>query len=219
MKKLATLLLVSISIVTIAGCSSQKAYENENTSETVQVDNTKGTDEISEIDEKSAQQLVSERLDTTVYSVEKEDDITVDEQNYYVFKVLQDGNALSMGVAVNKVSGELFAYKEDKTIAPYSEFTLYDESQDSQVNWDDTYESETASLVLLPADANSFEFTLTSKEGNFSVTGVAQAEGKEAVYEEESGYKVTFTNEGDSITVAENTANASGVSFDGTYTK
>lgn len=217
MKKLTILLFITITILTITGCDSKNAYEGESTSESVQVDNTKETDELIEIDEQSAKQLVSERLDTTKYSVEKEDEVTVDEVNYYVFKILQDGDQLSMGVAVNKVSGELSAYKEDKTIAPYSEFTLYDENKDAQIDWEGTYSSEVSTLELMPADANSFEFILTSKEGNYSISGVAQANGKEAVYEEESGYKITFLNENNAITIDE--SETSDTAFQGIYIK
>lgn len=224
MRKIARLILISIAIFTIAGCDTKKAYESEKTEESVQVDNTKKADDttadkITGIDEKSAQQLVSERLDTSKYSTEKEDEITVDDKNYYVFKILQDGSPLSMGIAVDKLSGELSAYKEDKTIVPYSEFTLYDEAKDTSVNWEGTFKNDVATLELMPADSNSFEFSLTSKAGSYTVSGVAQASDKEAVYEEESGYKITFVNEGESIKIEERKANPSGTAFQGTYTK
>lgn len=223
MRRMRTILLIGLAMVLAMGCSAKKAYEDENKSESVQVDNNKnetetGNDKILEIDEKSAQQLVSERLDTTKYSVEKEDEITVDSNSYYVFKILENGNTLSMGVAVDKVSGELYAYKEDKTIAPYNEFTLYDESKDVKVNWEGTYNSATATLELLPADDNSFEFTLTDKESNTSVSGVAQGGGKEANYEE-NGYTITFVNEKESITINESGTSSVGISFQGTFTK
>jgi len=219
MRKITTLLLVTMSILSIAGCSSQKAYDQDNTKDSVQVDSTKDKEETLTIDEKSAEQLVSERLDTTKYSVQKDSDISVDGKDYYIFKILEGETPLSMGVAVEKISGELYAYKEDKTLAPYSEFTLYDASTDATVSWEGTYKSENASLEMSPADANSFEFTLTSPDGSKTITGVAQASGKEAAYEEEGGYKITFTNDGDTITVTENGTSMVGVEFKGTYTK
>lgn len=219
MKKITTVLLVTMSILTVAGCSSEKAYEQDNTKESVQVDSTKDEEEILTIDEKSAEQLVSERLDTTKYSVKKDTDVNLDGKDYYIFNVFEGDTQLTMGVAVEKISGELFAYKEDKTIAPYSEFTLYDESNDVTLDWEGTYNSETASLELAPADENSFEFTLTSKDGSKSITGVAQVAGTEAIYEEESGYKITFTNDGTTITITENGTSLVGIEFKGTYTK
>lgn len=221
MKKLTSVLIVFVLILAITGCGSKKAYEGEKTNESVQVDNANDSQEIKEIDENSAQQLVEERLDTTKYSAEKQDDITVDDENYYVYKILEGDTALSMGVAVNKISGELYAYKEDKTIAPYSEFTLYDESKDAQVDWEGTYTSEAATLELMPADANSFEFTLASKDGTDTITGAVQVNGNEAVYEEESGYKITFVNDNNSIVITESETNPSGngTSFQGTYSK
>lgn len=221
MRKIRTILFITLTVILVMGCSTKKAYEDENTSESVQVDSNKNEtdkDKIIEIDEKSAAQLVSERLDTTKYSVEKEDEITVDGNNYYVFKILEEGNALAMGVAVDKVSGELFAYKEDKTVAPYNEFTLYDESKDVEINWDGTYNSDTATLELMPADGNSFEFTLIDKESNTSFSGVAQASGNEANYDE-NGYTITFVNENASIMVNENGTSSLEISFQGTYTK
>lgn len=219
MRRIKTIIIITMAIVMMAGCSSKKAYDSEDTSDSVQVYNKNETDKILEIDEKSAQQLVSERLDTTKYSVEKEDEITIDDADYYVFRILQEGEPLSMGVAVNKISGELFAYKEDKTIAPYSEFTLYDENEDATINWEGTYNSDNATLELMPADSNSFEFILTSKESNVTISGVAQASGTEAVYEEESGYKITFINENDSISVSVSGTSTQDVSFQGNYSK
>lgn len=221
MKRTRTILLITLTMVLLMGCSTKKAYEGENTSESVQVDNNKNEtdkDKIVEIDEKSATQLVSERLDTTKYSVEKEDEITVDSNSYYVFKILENGNALSMRVAVDKVSGELYAYKEDNTIAPYKEFTLYDESKDAEVNWEGTYNSDTATLELMPADDNSFEFILTNIDSNTSISGVAQASGNEATYNE-NGCTLTLVNDNTSISVNESGTSTLGISFQGTYTK
>lgn len=221
MRRMRTILFIALTMILVMGCSTKKAYEGENTSESVQVDNNKNEsdkDKIVEIDEKSAAQLVSERLDTTKYSVEKDDEITVDSNSYYVFKILENGNPLTMGVAVDKISGELHAYKEDKTIAPYNEFTLYDESKDGEINWEGTYNSDTATLELMPADDNSFEFTLTNQESNTSISGVAQASGNEATYGED-GYALTLVNDNVSITVNESGTSSLGISFQGTYTK
>lgn len=217
MKKLSAILLVTMSILAITGCSSKNAYEGEKTSESVQVDSTKDSGKIIEIDEKSAEQLVSERLDTTKYSVKKDSDVTVDDVNYYIFNVFEGETQLTMGVAVNKVSGELFAYKEDKTIAPYSEFTLNDESNNITVQWDGTFNSEVASLELLPADENSFEFTFKSSTGTDTLTGVAQISGNEATYEDENGFKITFVKEDKVVTVTENGTSSSSTAFQGTY--
>lgn len=219
MKKISVVFLITMSLLTVAGCNSQKAYDQDNTKESVQVDSTKDEEKTLTIDEKSAEQLVSERLDTTKYSVKKDTDVNVDGKDYYIFNVFEGDTKLTMGVAVEKISGELFAYKEDKTIAPYSEFTLYDASSDVEVSWEGTFKSENASLELAPADENSFEFTFTSKDGANSITGAAQVSGKEATYEEESGYKITFTNDGTAITVSENGTSPVGVEFKGTYTK
>lgn len=221
MRRMRTILFITLAMVLLMGCSTKKAYESENTSESVQVDNNKNdtdNDKLAGMDEKSAAQLVSERLDTTKYSVEKEDEITVDSNSYYVFKILENNNPLTMGVAVDKISGELYAYKQDKTIAPYKEFTLYDESKDVQVNWEGTYKSDTATLDLMPADDNSFEFTLTNKESNTTISGVAQASGNEATYGED-GFTLTLVNDNASITVTESGTSSLGVSFQGTYTK
>ncbi len=152
MRRMRTILFISLTMILVMGCSTKKAYEGENTSESVQVDNNKNEsdkDKIVNIDAKSAAQLVAERLDTTKYSVEKDDEINVDSNSYFVFKILEDGNPLSMGVAVDKISGELYAYKEDKTIAPYNEFTLYDESKDIEIDWEGTYNNDVATLELM----------------------------------------------------------------------
>lgn len=219
MRKLSVIVLIMIAVIQVTGCSSKKAYESENTNESVQVDNTKEADKVMQIDEKSALQLVSERLDTTKYSVEKEDEITVDNNNYYVFKIIQDGNPLSMGVAVNKVSGELSAYKEDKSLAPYSEFTLYDENNDTKLSWEGKFQSDVATLELEPADDNSFEFKLTPNGNGAVIQGAAQINGKEASYEDESGYKITFENDGKSIVVNESGKSGQEIAFQGSYTK
>jgi hypothetical protein len=216
MKKISTIVILTV-LLTITACSSQKAYEQDNSKDSVQVDNAK--DKTVTIDENSAKQLVTERLDATKYSVNKDSDISVDGKDYYGFKVLEGETPLAMGVAVEKISGELFAYKEDKTIAPYSEFTLYDESADVTVSWDGTYKSDVATLDLLPADENSFEFTLTSQDGSKTITGVATISGKEASYEDENGYKLSFANESDKITVTEQGTSLVGAEFKGTYTK
>jgi|GEM_PF-6895635 len=221
MRRMRTILFISLTMILVMGCSTKKAYEGENTSESVQVDNNKNEsdkDKIVNIDAKSAAQLVAERLDTTKYSVEKDDEINVDSNSYFVFKILEDGNPLSMGVAVDKISGELYAYKEDKTIAPYNEFTLYDESKDIEIDWEGTYNNDVATLELMPADDNSFEFTLTNKESNTSISGVAQASGNEATYNEE-GYSLTLVNDKASITVNESGTSSLGITFQGTYTK
>jgi hypothetical protein len=217
MRKLTTVLLVMMTIIAITGCSSKNAYDGESTSESVQVDNVKDSGEIIEIDENSAEQLVSERLDTTQYSVKKDSDLTVDDINYYIFNVFDGETQLTMGVAVNKISGELFTYTEDKTIAPYSEFTLYDESNDVTVQWDGTFYSDNTSLELLPADANSFEFTLINTSGTDTLTGVAQISGNEATFEDEDGYTIIFIKEDDTITLTESGTNSNNTEFQGIY--
>jgi hypothetical protein len=218
MKKIKAILLVTILVFSVTGCSSQKAYEQNNTNDSVQVGGENDVKGTLTIDEKSAEQLVSERLDATKYSVKKDSDINVDDKDYYTFKIFEGDMPLTMGVAVDKISGELFAYKEDKTIAPYSEFTLYDESSDRAISWEGTFNNEAATLILAPADSNSFEFTLTSKDGKDLITGVAQASGKEAIYEDEKGYKLTFINEGETITITSGTSSDSTV-FQGSYIK
>lgn len=212
-------LFFAIVIVAVSGCSSKKAYQEDKTNESVQVDSTKDSGEIIEMDEKSAQQLVEERLDTTKYSVEKAEDATVDDVNYYIFNILEGDKQLSMGVAVDKISGELYAYKEDKTIAPYSEFTLYDESTDEETEWEGSYKSETVTLDLMPADSNSFEFTFANENNTDSLTGVAQVSGKEAKYEDEDGFKLSFVKEGNTITVTESESGDDSFAFGGTYTQ
>ncbi|MFA9376281.1 MAG: hypothetical protein ACERKZ_05945 [Lachnotalea sp.] len=219
MKKLTIILLVTVSIVAMTGCSSKKAYEGEDTSESVQVDNSNDSGEIIEIDENSAKELVAERLDTTKYSVEKDSDVTVDNVNYYVFKVLEGDTPLAMGVAVNTISGELYTYNEEKTISPYADFTLSDESGNPAVQWDGKFYNETASLELLPADENSFEFTFTSLAGPDTITGVATISDNDATYEDENDFKITFLKEDQVVTVTESGSSSSDTSFQGAYTE
>lgn len=181
MKKILSICLAAVMVLSMAACSNGKEKNEE------EGDSSKGNEPVLalEIEEETAKQLVSERLNTEVYSVEANGETEENGESYYVFKVLEGETELSMGVAVNKTSGELYAYKEDKTIAPYEEFTLYDEEKDAVINWEGEFESDKAVIKLIPADEGSFEFQIlkTKEDSEPVLIGVAMADGNKAVYE------------------------------------
>jgi hypothetical protein len=85
------------------------------------------------------------------------------------------------------------------------------------VNWNGIYQNEVETLSLEAIDETSSEFAFSFA----GFTGVVRTEeGNVGIYKEDSGYTLTFTVEGDTLTVkSEGTSSvlADGMSIDGVY--
>jgi len=171
--------------------------------------------EAEEIDQDSADKFLSEKLDEldcrAVFSEYSE----VDGVDVYLYSVVNKKEVeLDQMLAVNAVSGEVMVYDYDNDkLLPFERFEYYVDSGSGEVGWDSKYYLEPRTVELMPADDNSFEFTIKKKgEEKPELEGVAAVDpGKknEAVYEDDK-VSLTFLNKGDTLEISDN-GNISGL--------
>lgn len=204
MKKIITAILITIiSACVLTGCG-KKDKSSADTVDSVQgdisiadegaleqyEDNGEANDgseeeeDISEISREDADVLISEKLAekncTPVYS----DTEFVDGENYYTYTVLDENeDEMDQMLAVNAVSGEIFVYDLDEnTVFDFSSSELYNSESDEPVSWEGSFKSGNMNLSLEPGGEDYFEFSFS---GDRELTGVADAEGRVAQYEDD----------------------------------
>ena len=141
-----------------------------------------------ELKAEDADSLLTTKLADDGYTFAgQEEGARIDDADYFIYHISDGGVELEQGIAVNKVSGEIYGYNfADGTITDYASSMFYNEEQDKVYSWDGTYENkETKTQVtMLPADASTFELTITV-DGVEKLFGSAMATGDTAQYEGE----------------------------------
>jgi hypothetical protein len=142
------------------------------------------------LSEEDAKQLVSEQLEGKKCEYVSDGKVEIGDDNYLVFHITQDGKELKQGLAVQNLSGEIFAYDFDtKKVADYTTFELYDEETDKEYSWDGSYVNDKTRLELLPIDDSSFELHIYQNEKEVFTSNGRQAgntatcEGEEVTIE------------------------------------
>lgn len=175
-----------------------------------------------EINQESADAIVEEKLEGTDCSFEAEDMLRTEDNNYYIYTVIKDGDSLDEKLAVESVSGEISVYDEEaEAFYAYSEFSEYVPENDENVHWNGIYDSDGFALVINEEEPGSFvyEFYNTVEEIESSepaVTGYAYLDNyikaTSQLYDEE----LTITIHGDEIEIESEEATSE---YKGIYTR
>ncbi len=160
-----------------------------------------------EIEEKEAAKILGEKLSSLGLKGEFSEFTEVDEVDVFLYSVVNnDGKESDEMLAVNAVSGEVMVYDPAKDkLLPYERFSMLKDKSSERVSWDGGFYLAPRTVTLMPADDNSFEFTITkdgSKEPEFFGVAYTGKEDREAEYEE-NGLKITFIMSGDSLEIKE----------------
>lgn len=129
---------IIIAMVAFAACGKKnKAVDDASTEpststapttvETTQGTQTEATPEkTGSISETDAIKIVQSKIGDSGYYFETLDDnVKVGNNEYYLVQVSDSSSAIDPNLLIDKVSGEIFCYKNDNTTAPFSEFPLY----------------------------------------------------------------------------------------------
>lgn len=235
MKKIALMLCVIGLAVGITACkgsdvasgeeSAQESSDISNdsviTEESIEESTEEESEEqeviINDIGQDSAEMLIMENLDASVYSVEPDStEFVADEEEYYIFTLYENGEALDLGVAVNKSSGNLYSYDFEENLGDISEIPAFSGNAEL-LDFDGTFIKDGVSLVFRPSDTNSFEFSFLVNDEE-KLLGVARIDGNTATFDNGSDFVLTFTRSSDEVTVTETGTNSYDVEFAGTYT-
>ncbi len=197
-KKLITYFLIGAAGLILAACGKVKGSSEK------------------DIGRKTADEALEEKVQgieglETVFKEEKD----IDGVTCYLYTSKMDGRELRQLLAVGAISGEVMVYDPDKNkVLGFDRFEYATEDEDAPASWDGEFYKSPYSLLLMPADDNSFEFELT-KDGEdepmvFGMAKVSEGKSKEAVCEKE-GLALTFIYSKDGIEI-KGTGKAAGVS-------
>ena len=169
---------------------------------------------VSEISQEDADILIQEKLAGKNCEPIYSDTSYIDDENYYTYTVLDaSGEEMAQMLAVNAVSGEVYVYDIDSnTVFDFSRFELYNSESDEPVSWEGSFKSGKMTLALEPGGEDYFEFTFS---GGKELTGVADAEGRIAEYEDDN-IALEFISGSGTIEVKDRGAESG---FAGTYKK
>lgn len=146
---------------------------------------------------------------------------TIDGSDYFVYSVRDSkNNELTQMLAVNAKSGEVVVCEsaDAQEVSPFSDFKYYDKvsEKSKNISWEGTFDLDTISVRLSPADDNSFEFTI-NKDGKSVLEGVAYADEDTASWKSEDGKEELKFTMADADTLQLIETGSAGVS--GQYTK
>ena len=181
---------------------------------------TEMTDFTYDLKSSDADSLLAGKFSGRGYTFTLQEDATpvgdvADSPEYFVYRVADAGGELGQGLAVDKVSGEIYGYDfSTGTITDFTQSMFYEEEKDKVYSWDGTYENkETKTQVTMaPEDANTFELTITV-DGAEKLFGSATATGDTAQYEGE-GFAFTIQMLDGEIQITDTKGDSK---FSGTY--
>ncbi len=173
-----------------------------------------------EIEQSEADKILKEKLKGLDCNVIFSKFTRLDEVDCYLYSVVnKDEEKSDQMLAVNAVSGEVMVYDPDSdSLQSFDRFEYYEDDGSSPANWDASYYLSPRTVTLMPADDNSFEFSVKKDDVKEpELEGIARVSSnnlKEAVYEKDK-VSLTFVNKGDTLEIKDN-GNKSG--FAGIYT-
>lgn len=204
------LIFVLLMCVLISGCK-KKHQKNENGENPVEITQE---DLLSQED---AQALIKEKLEGTDCKFEFSELAVVEEENYYLFNIMEKGVYLEQMLAVSQENGEVLVYNDtDRTLEDYEEFKAYSPANDENIEWDGTYVMDDEVLVIDEEEPGSFSFHFYLPSFEEPISGYAYFENHttgKGTYEDE---ELTFVLDGYKLTV---TSSDPGTAFDGEFEK
>ena len=160
-----------------------------------------------------ALQLATEQIDNDNFTVSVSDkSLSKDEDSYYLIDVVnKSGPSFSMQMAINKRSGDIFAYEPatDEMLS-MSEFPIVTPIAQKQ-DWNgvfvpskDSAATQGLSVELMQADNNQFEFKVLFQNGeDSSFYEIAKIDGSKANYKSDAQYELVFIKNGDKLLITE----------------
>ena len=225
MKKIKLILLLALVALLVTACGKGASKEDKAASEAASgsgVDEEEEAEEededeidFEEIDQDTADKILEEKLQDAECHAIFSEYTDVDDVHCFLYSVVnKNEEELSQMLAVNAVSGEVLVYDADNDkLLPYDRFEFYVDDGNGPVSWDGKYYLSPRTVTLMPADDNSFEFSIKKdKEKEPNLEGVASVSGEdthEAIYEDED-ISLTFVYKGDTLEIRDN-GNISGV--------
>lgn len=160
-----------------------------------------------------ALQLATEQIDINNFTISVSDKtLTKDEENYYLIDVVnKSGPSFSTQMAINKRSGDIFAYEPSTDeLLSMSEFPIVTPIAEKQ-DWNgvfvpskDSTATQGLSVELMQADNNQFEFKVLFQNGEDSTFyEIAKIDGSKANYKSDEQYELVFIKNGDKLTITE----------------
>ena len=215
------MLLMAVAFVFTA-CGKGASKEDKAASEAASGETAENKDEddddeivFEEIDQDTADKILEEKLRDAGCRAIFSEYADVNDEHCFLYSVVnKDEEELTQMLAVNAVSGEVLVYDADEDrLLPYDRFEFYVDDGSAPASWDGKYYLAPRTVELMPADDNSFEFTITKDEADApqleGVAGVSSDNNHEAVYEDKD-LSLTFVNKGDTLEIRDN-GNVSGV--------
>ncbi len=170
-------------------------------------------DDVVVLSPEDALQLATEQIDINNFTISVSDKtLTKDDENYYLIDVVnKSGPSFSMQMAINKRSGDIFAYEPSTDeLLSMSEFPIVTPIAEKQ-DWNGVFvpskDSEATpglSVELMQADNNQFEFKVLFQNGEDSTFyEIAKIDGSKANYKSDEQYELVFIKNGDKLTITE----------------
>lgn len=209
------LILMAVALTATACQKGQKEIPEEKNSADITREEDTDESDPEEMDQDSADAILEEKLQGTECRAIFSEYRDVDGVDVYLYSVVnKDERELDQMLAVNAISGEVVVYNPDTDkLLGYDRFEYYVDDGDNPVSWDSEYYLEPRTVELMPADDNSFEFTITKdEESEPELSGVAEVKPgskREALYEDDK-LSLTFVNQGSTLEIRDN-GNISGL--------
>ncbi len=155
------------------------------------------------IGKEAAAEALNESLEGLSYDTSFQREADIDGIKCYLYTAVKDGKESEELLAVNAVSGEVMAYDpESGKLLSFDRSAFFVDDGETPLSWDGEFECTPYSLVLMPADDQSFEFEF--KKGGesllYDIARVSDSDTHKAEGESE-GTKVTFIQKNGSIEV------------------
>ena len=226
--KRAFALLLAVLVIIFGGCGKEEATVTEspageigNADESAQTSD-EGAEESDDADEKTetntafaiekkdADLLLEEAIDGTGCKAVFLETVEIDGNGYYTYSVTDpDGKDLKEGLAVDGFSGNVCVYNPDAgKVKDFDSFEYYDRSsaRERNISWEgDFILNDSLKVSLVPADEDSFEFTVYKKDEEV-LFGVARIDGDKAEWtaaDEKEGLSFKMVDE-NTLQIVEN---------------
>ena len=159
-----------------------------------------------QITPEDADELVEEKLENTGFEYKRLTWESISGNKVYVYDILDGEKSLGEMLAVDAVSGTVYAYA-DGELSPYSDFSGYDAGMDESIEWTGTYVRKTGddgsvTLTLEETEPGSFMYRFINADGSESEPGFGFYEDRVNGMSEYGEYSLSFVKEGDSVTVS-----------------
>ena len=152
------------------------------------------------ITREDADRLMEEKLEQSDVEFSFDSVSEVDSETQYLYNILRDGKPTGEMLAVDGLSGEVRVYLKDSgELAPYTEFSSYDEKLDENIEWNGEYASDLAVITIEEQDPASFEYRISPLDGSETKRGYAHKDSNIEAASVLDEVEVRFNLSGESL--------------------